>query len=229
MRPNVFKVLRLSILALTTLLSFAAASLSDEPASTTELGDDPFATEPVLVEIGERGYVIPRNYIQKITYLAPGQPQERVVLRVLWPGLEPLTQENRHHWKRREPDRQIKIHIVRRGTDGFVRLQNAIKHRLVEPMPVPYEFGLRKYQRKINRRFTASDNTVTVPEGNPIVLECNDATKKTKELFQFEPLCKVYYRLTDNAWLHYRFFMVNLAQWREIDTAVRTLVDSFRR
>ena len=63
----------------------SGAASQEEPRR--ELGGDPFATYPVLVELGERGYVIPRNYIQKITYLAPGQPLERVVMRVLWPGL----------------------------------------------------------------------------------------------------------------------------------------------
>ena len=203
--------------------------MSGEPVPTTELSDDPFATEPVLVELGERGYVIPRNYIQKITYLAPGRPLERVVMRLLWPGLEPLTQENRHHWKRREPDKQITVHIVRRGTDGFVRLQNAIEFELVNPVPENYLHGLNKYHRKLRRLFTPAENNHTTVEGNPLVFKCNDATTRTKDLFDFEPLCQVDYRLSDGAWLYYRFFMVNLAQWREIDTAVRALVDSFRR
>ena len=224
------RVLAIPVLALTTLLSFAAASLSGEPVPTTELSDDPFATEPVLVELGERGYVIPRNYIQKITYLAPGRPLERVVMRLLWPGLEPLTQENRHHWKRREPDKQITVHIVRRGRDGYRGLQGGIDEGLFNRHPSAYEpHGLVMYRWNYYRRFLSTDTDFLTPNGTPLVFTCNDTDDETKARFDFEPICRVDYWLSDGAGLRYKFFMVNLAQWREIDAAVRALVDSFRR
>ena len=61
-------------------------------------GGDRFSTELVEVDIGA-GYLIPRNYIVNI---APdAEDPELVTMRALWPGLEPLTEENTYLWERR--------------------------------------------------------------------------------------------------------------------------------
>ena len=225
----------LCLVALVVLTAVSSAqadntAVASQEEPRRELGRDPFATYPFLVELGERGYVIPRNYIQKITYLAPGRPLERVVMRLLWPGLEPLTQENRHHWKRREPDKQITVHIVRRGRDGYRGLQGGIDEGLFRRHSSAYELhGLVMYRWNYYRRFLSTDTDFLTPNGTPLVFTCNDTDDETKARFDFEPICRVEYWLSDGVGLYYRFFMVNLAQWREIDTAVRALVDSFRR
>jgi hypothetical protein len=63
----------------------------------------------------------------------------------------------------------------------------------------------------------------------PVVFKFNDYSEETKQLFQVERSCIVQYALKDGTSLYYRFFMVNLAQWREIEQGARGLVEGFRR
>ena len=63
----------------------------------------------------------------------------------------------------------------------------------------------------------------------PIALKCWDYSDETKHLFEVERNCIVEYPMVDEVGLRYEFFMANLSGWREIDIAVRALVDGFHR
>ena len=191
---------------------------------------DRFSPDLVEVEIGG-GYLIPRNYI--VNNAPSAEDPELVTMRALWPGLEPLTEANAHLWERRLAERQIHIAILERPRDGHRQLLGLIRNlRLLldlELKPEPNDFGLMRYSYRLQRRFVPIETSYRAPDGSPVVLKCNDATESVKRNFAFEQICIVEYQLRDGAGLYYRFFMVNLAQWREIDQAVRGLVDGFRR
>ena len=220
---------RAAFIVLLVVLGIALIFGYREHKMAAYLKDDQFSTEPVEVIIGQRGYLVPRNYLRSVSYDQQDGRDIRAKMRALWPGLEPLTQENEHFWERRYPRRQVVMHIVDHGTEGHRRLQNAIKYHLVDSKPRPGPFGLMQYSGKTHRFFVPSNGAYLTPDGNQLVFACKDAKEQTKELFDFEALCTVDYKLPDGAWLYYNFFMVNLEQWREIDRAVRALVESFRR
>lgn len=192
-------------------------------------GGSRFSTELVEVDIGA-GYLIPHNYIVNI---APdAEDPELVTMRALWPGLEPLTEENAHLWERRIPERQIHMAILERPRDGYSQLLGFIRNFRFfskrELRPEPSDFGLIRYADGLQRMFVPADTFYRAPDGSPVVFKCNDETDSVKRSFDFDPICIVEYKLRDGTGLYYRFFMVNLEHWREIDRSVRKLVTSFR-
>lgn len=104
---------------------------------------------------------------------------------------------------------------------GFARLRNA--------RPGPAAYGLIRYRSRLEEYYAGEGPEGVTPAGSPIALKCFDYTDGLKARFEVERNCIVEYPLSDGVGLHYRFFMVNLAQWREIDRAARALVDGFRR
>ena len=144
-------------------------------------GGDRFSTENVKVDIGA-GYLIPHNYIVNI---APdAEHPELVTMRALWPGLEPLTEENAQLWERRLPERQIHIAILKRPRDsyrellGFIRNLRALLE--LDLKPEPSAFGLMRYANGLERRFVPEDTPYRAPGGSPIVFKCNDAADSVR-------------------------------------------------
>ena len=190
--------------------------------------DDRFSPEPVEVRIGGSVYAIPRNYLVHVSRNALAKDTDVVVLlRALWPGLEPLSPDNAQLWKRRQPERQINIGLLIPPRDGYSHIRGLMELRRTEPEHV--EYGLTRYRFLHFDYFASSDPKQREPDGDPITLRCQDFPESTKAHFEVERNCIVEYPLTDGVGLHYRFFMVNLEHWREIDAAVRSLVDSFRQ
>ena len=196
----------------------------------TAAKDDRFSTESVEVNIGARGYAIPRNYLGVVRPgPEPGQ-HNLAVLWVLWPGLEPTTPENKHLWERRNTERQVRIHIERNGTDSHTKLHNLMRIGALPSEPVQGPHGLQFYSQKSRRYLEAENDGYQTPQGFPFVLACNDPTdEETKQRLDVELLCIAEYQLTDGAWIKVHFFEDNLHLWREIDTAARALAGSFRR
>lgn len=187
---------------------------------------DWFSPEPLEVRINGRLYAIPRNYLVYISSDVYGEP-ENAVLRALWPGLEPLRPDNVHLWERRLPERQIHIVLLRRPRHGYDMLRGFIQLRGARPEAA--DFGLIRYRSRLEEYYTGDGSESVAPDGSSIVLRCWDYSGRVKASFEVERNCIVEYPLSDGVGLHYRFFMANLDQWREIDRTVRSLVESFRR
>ena len=231
---NSVRGIALLVIAITVGLTVLTWRASDSTA------DDPHSDELVQVDIGERGYAIPSNYLSHVSRDANDGSDRNAVLRALWPGLEPRTPENVQFWQRRHPTRQIGIVINKGRSEGYDRLQNALFYVARSQNPFgkvgePASFDLLEYSQVLPRGstlryFVSADSGYRTPSGNPVVINCSDhTTDEDKEVFEIETLCTVDYRLEDGALLHFTFFMVNLEHWREIDTGVRSLVNSFRR
>ena len=101
-----------------------------------------FSPEPIEVRIGASLYVIPRNYLVHVSTAIDGKTAN-IVLRALWPGLEPLRPDNNHLWKRRQPKRQIHFGLMRQPRDGYKQLQGF--KEFFRPQREPAEFGLTRY------------------------------------------------------------------------------------
>ncbi len=190
------------------------------------LPGDPFSPEPVEVLIGPSVYAIPRNYLVHVSTDFDGETGS-VVMRALWPGLEPLRRDNALLWERRQPERQIHFGLMRRPRDGYRELRGLAELRKIEPEQV--EFGLTRYRSHLVEYYAGDEPEHRSPNGSPVALKCFDYPENTKTRFEVERNCIVEYPLNDRVGLHYRFFMINLEHWREIDQSMRTLIEGFLR
>ena len=188
--------------------------------------DDRFSPEPVDVPIGGSVYAIPRNYLVYFSTAIDGKTAN-IVMRALWPGLEPLRPDNARLWKRRQPKRQIHFLLMRQPRDGHNQLRGLAELRKIEPERV--EYGLTRYHSHLVEYYAGDELERHRPDGQPVALKCFDFPERTKIRFEVERNCIVEYPLDDGVGLHYPFFMINLEYWREIDAAVRSLVDGFRK
>jgi hypothetical protein len=220
-RRRVRVALALALVAAPILLVAIAREGGRSPA-------DWFSPEPLEVRVGGSLYAVPRNYLVHVAENTFSRtPEIVVVLRALWPELEPLRHDNAHFWERRQPERQIHIGLLVPPRDGYGSLQGFVQLRGARPEPAG--FGLTRYRSGLEEFYVAEGSELRRPDGVPIVLKCPDESEKTRSLFEVERICIVEYPLSDGVGLHYRFFMINLAHWREIDRAVRSLVGGFRR
>jgi hypothetical protein len=203
----------------TVLVATVAARLIAHPRT------DPFSPEPVEVRFGGEVYAIPRNYLVYVSKDIHGETAN-AVLRALWPGLEPLSPDNARLWDRRRPKQQIHFGLMRQPRDGYSQIQGLAQLRGVHSQKA--DFGLTRFRWHLVEYYAGNDPTARRPDGLPIALRCHDFPDSTKASFEVERNCIVEYPLVDGVGLHYRFFMVNMDQWRAIDQAVRALVDGFR-
>ena len=208
------------------VLAVAAALLALGVRAQGGRQDDRFSPEPVEVRIGGSVYAIPRNYLVHVYTDIDGETGG-IVMRALWPGLEPLRPDNAHLWEGRQPERQIHFGLMRRPRDGHKELQGF--KEFFKPRRDPAEFGFSRYVSGIYEYYIDENNPISRPDRLPIVLKCYDLDQRIKLRFQVKRSCTVEYPLSDSVGLHYRFFMVNLEHWREIDAAVRLLVEGLRK
>lgn len=202
-----------------------------------------FSTRPVSINVGDPGYVIPRNFVSHIAWRGSRDNHQHVVLHALWPGMEPRTKENEREWRYyddvgvRAADwnakRQIRIILTPpeyRASDGYKRFQNAI--RFSHAGPGMERYGLTPYPRKIGKfpiiYYVAESTTYLSPQNTPIVLECKEATQGIMVLFPVTISCEVRYMLDNGIALYYQFYALSLEGWKDRDIAVRQLIKSFR-
>ena len=208
------------------VLAVAAALLALGVRAQGGRQDDRFSPEPVEVRIGGSVYAIPRNYLLYVSTAIDGKTAN-IVMRALWPGLEPLREDNAHLWDRRRPERQIHFLLMRQARDGYRQLQGLAELRKIETEPFAYR--LTRHRSKLIEYYVGDTFVRRRSDGNPIALSCSDYPDSTKSVFDVKRTCTVEYPLDDGVGLHYRFFMVNLDQWSAIDQSVGTLVESFRQ
>jgi hypothetical protein len=189
----------------------------------------------IHVDIGT-GYAIPRAFVTTVPLGSDGKP-EHALIQVLWPTMEPLTEANRHLWAPELPGRQrINILVKRLGADRATLLHGAIRWGRVSPTPEPGPHGLLGYQRDhpriqiTARKCVPQDSTYHAPTGSLFVVDCSGLFNwRSQKKMKLYPICQVNYTLEDGSFLHYHFYVASLQYWRQIDTAVRDLVQSFRK
>jgi hypothetical protein len=207
----------------------ASLVLSGDPA------DPERARELVHLRVGSHAYAIPRGYISAIRRGEDGEVT-RVMMRGIWPEMDPLSAADPGNWQRRHPERQIIFHLAARPRLGYrkvayYRNDNRSQKEL-------WKYGLTKHSIDIRWLFTPTDKSYTDPVGLPMGLSCLLCPKRglpdslmDPEIHKnIEPVLKVDYELFSGAeGVHYHYFFVNIAEWREIDGTIRDLVDGFRQ
>ena len=194
------------------------------------MADDKFGSHLVEVNIGDKGYLIPRNYLLNIRYDSDTNEDAVAFMRALWPGLEPLTEDNQDSWKKIDPQRQVIFRIRDHGHEGYRGLQGAIRANFVPESPISIEYDLVQYKRGRHQFFVPQDKNYVTPSGQPLVLDCTIFAAALKSADRMgRSLCIVQYKLEDNSYLYYRLFLANISNWREVDTSIRALLETFRK
>jgi hypothetical protein len=192
------------------------------------------ATDLVEIKINEQRFAISDDYIATVAHDTHGSIK-LVRLTVFWPTMEPLA--SRVPQKLELPGPQgINVLLRKRPRDGYQMLHAAIKLGWIDEQDEAGPFGLRAYikdherRRRTTRRYVSADSEVRTPSGDPIVFDCDDDFSwDAQETMDLEPTCKVNYVVAPDVGLTYWFYRKNLQSWREIDNAVRALVQSFVR
>ena len=222
---------RLWILVLIVALAvpgyfYGAAS----PSVAEQHSADP---EVVEVTVGTHRYAIPKSYILAVRRDPKDDSVRRVMMQALWPGLEPFgmeivnvraehmsTQEfiNRHVF--------ISLEATPRRSSRFLE---GVSNRRFLREDGPFE--LTRYTKEFWRKFVASEPTYETPTGRPLVLSCTKLLENVKKSFKnAAPMCITSYPFAEGIeGVYYRYYFVNLAHWREIDGAIRSLIHSFQR
>lgn len=205
----------------------------------------PYSTRSVSINIGDPAYLIPRNFISRISWQGFQDNHQHVVLQALWPGMEPRTNENEREWRYYDDvgvrvadwnaEREIRIVLTppgRRASDGYKGFKNAVRLGLVDQAPGKEKDGLTPYLGKggvyPTTYYVTESTAYPAPLNTPIVLKCKQTTQGIMDLFPVNIRCEVAYVLSDGIGLHYQFYASSLEGWRERDIAVRQLVESFR-
>ena len=154
------------------------------------------------------------------------------MMQALWPGLEPFGLEivnvRAEHMSTQEFIGRhvfISLEASPRSLSNFVNIVEA-RNLVGEDGP----FGLTRYWSPF-RTFVASEPAYVTPTGRPLVLLCSKLPKSVKKQFKnATPMCITSYPFAEGAeGVYYRYYFVNLAHWREIDSAIRSLIRSFQR
>ncbi len=205
---------------------FGAAS----PSVAAQPSADP---EVVEVTVGEHRYAVPRSYILAVRRDPKDGSVRRVMMQALWPGLEPFGMEivnlRAEHMSTQELIRRhvtINLEATPRRSSRFLK-SGWIRDHLREDGP----FGLTKYTIGVFRKFVASEPAYLTPTGRPLVLSCKKLLEGVKKRIKnATPMCITSYPFAEGAeGVYYLYYFVNLAHWREIDGAIRSLIRSFQR
>lgn len=151
--------------------------------------------------------------------------------------MEPLTDRARQLPRLELPGPQgINVLLLKRPRNGYQSLENAIKRGWLDEEYEAGPFDLRasvkdhEGRRRTTRRYVSADTEVRTPSGDPIVFNCDDHFSwDAHETMDLQPTCKVNYVVTPNVGLTYWFYRKNLQSWREIDSAIRGLVESLEK
>jgi hypothetical protein len=211
--------------ALLVLVAFAAASAWPVRGAGT-------SADIVAIDINEQHFAIPGDYIASLAHDTHGSVK-LVRLTVFWPTMEPLA--NRAPQELELPGPQgINVLLRKRPRDGYKMLQSTIKRGWLDENYEAGPFGLRAYvkdherRQRTTRRYVPADTDVRTPNGDPIVFNCDDHfSRNAQESMDIEPICDVHYVIAPGVGLTYWFYRKNLQSWREIDGAIRELIQSF--
>jgi hypothetical protein len=210
---------------LVALAMFGSAS----PSVAEQLSAEP---EVVEVTVGQHRYAIPNSYILAVRRDPKDDSVRRVMMQALWPGLEPFGMEivnlrGKDMSTQEFISRHVTINLeaTPRRSSRFLE-GGSIQRHLREDGP----FGLSKYTKGTRRTFVASEPAYVTPTGRPLVLTCDKLLENVKKHFKnAAPICRTSYPFAEGAeGVYYLYYFVNLAHWREIDGAIRSLFRSFQ-
>lgn len=215
----------MTILGVTLLLSFGFLYYYFGPTIREIRGDtpDPSASAaPISMTIGDIPLVVPTNYT-RFPRARRGGERQSIALYALLPDLEPFTPEKSMIFDGNEPDSPViyfEISEYGLALEEGDRLVKVYLEKTIDPNGRDGPYGLTAYDFMDNTGYKDEDLFVYFREDDePIVLRCYEESELIPS-----PHCRRDMRLNENLAMSYRYKRPWLAQWREIDQSVRSLV-----
>ncbi len=194
------------------------------PGLGEELPEPTDATRPVALIIGSARFRIPANYVQLASARRGGALSE-VSLAAMLPRLDGFTLASAKDFTGHAPDSPIVMIQIRNGPPPLPeaeRLERIYRLQIADPQGERQGDGLMRYSFRQESGYRAQELFTGAIDGQPTVILCDRLAADTPA-----PNCLRDVPFGNSLGLSYRFKRVHLARWREIDTAVRSLVNGF--
>ena len=194
------------------------------PGLGEELPEPTDATRPVALTIGPTRFRIPANYIQLASARRGGALSE-VSLAAMLPRLDGYSLGTAKDFAGHAPDSSVVTMQIRSGSPPLPeaqRLERIYRLQLEDPQGESQGNGLMRYSFRQESGYRAQELFTGMIDGQQIVILCDRVAADTPA-----PNCLRDVPFGNGLGLSYRFKRPHLARWREIDTAVRGLLNGF--
>jgi hypothetical protein len=193
------------------------------PGLGEELPDPTDATRPVALTIGPTRFRIPANYVQLASARRGGALGE-VSLAAMLPRLDGFSLAAAKDFTGHAPDSSVVILQIRSRPPlpEAQRLERIYRFQIAELQGERQGDGLMRYGFRQESGYRAQELFTGAIDGHSIVILCDRIAADTPA-----PNCLRDVPFGNGLGLSYRFKRAHLARWREIDTAVRGLVNGF--
>lgn len=198
------------------------------PTPAELLGLDPRASdsqEKIDITIGDQQFLVPANFTRYPLQRAGGT-QQQIDLHALLPSLSPYANDRQDEFESNDIDSDVvhlKIHVPGNLLPAARRLEAIYSRHLQSLEADPHPSGMDRYTFAEQSGYRDQDLFVYEEPGSaPILMLCF----RESEVI-FSPGCTRTLLLSDNVALTYRFKRHHHDNWRTIDQAILTLVNSF--
>jgi hypothetical protein len=192
------------------------------PGLGEELPEPTDATRPVALAIGSTRFRIPANYVL-LTSARRGGSLSEVALAAMLPRLEGYSLASAKDFAGNTPDSPIVNLKIRSGPAPLSeaeRLDRIYRFQVEESQGERQPDGLTRFTFRQESGYRGQELFTGAIDGQPIVILCDRLAADTPA-----PNCLRDVPFNGGLGLSYRFKRAHLARWREIDSAVRGLVN----
>lgn len=217
------------IIVLTLILSGGVAYYYFGPSLQDLSGDTPQASAretPIHMEISESRFVIPENFTQ-YPRARRGGPRDSISLYAVFPSFDPYLVRHDRHFFENDPENPIiyfEIHLARLPLTEAERVEQIYLERLSGEAGEELGFGLTQFAFADDSSYADEDLFLGEDEnGQVVAIICTEVSSVVPS-----PNCRRGLELSDGLRLSYRFKRAHLDRWREINSGLVGLIDSFR-
>jgi len=194
------------------------------PGLGEELPQPTDATRPVALTIGSARFRIPANYVP-LTSARRGGPLSEVALAAMLPRLDGYSLASAKEFAGNSAESPIVTLRIRSGRTPLPeaeRLERIYRLQLETPEGQKRADGLTRFGFRPDSGYRGQELFEGAIDGQRIAILCDRAAADTPS-----PNCFRDIPYGEGLGLSYRFKRAHLAQWREIDSAVKTLLGGF--
>ena len=189
-----------------------------------------FKKQIFTYEIDGKTYRVPRQYVVGHSGLNPkGRKTGIALLQVLLPSLDPLPWTNRTAVRNRDAVRVITIKLDFHNSDLTMEMLRSLYLKDASEVEIdntPLLRGEPSYDAPSLEHFkthnpTFKDNHIYLHpsiRGQILIIRCDPSNR----------LCTAYWRISPRFEITYKYRREQLVNWREIDTRVYALIESFK-
>jgi hypothetical protein len=199
--------------------------LSPTPSELIEEQAAPTPVEtPVAIRVGTQSFSIPANYLPYASARKGGTFTE-VKLIALLPDLQGFSSGEASNFSWDSADSRLLDIRLRARTilDERGRMDRIYLPQVTDRDGEPAQFGLTRFTFRENSSYRDGDLYVGQSETGPVVLRCSKAVSDS-----VAGACLREWPIAPGVAFSYRFKRAQLANWRDIDKAVRELLAAFK-